>query len=174
MTTFDCIVCTETTPCRETVETTCSHRYCRTCITKLFDDFINESAFPPRCCNINIPLTLVQRFLTPDFRKRFRDKLVEHNDPNCTYCSVPTCSQYLFAKTAPSGANSRYCKRCARWTCIVCKKSHVPWVGCSADDEKVLQLGRERGWKQCPRCKHLIELAVGCYHIRYVPVSTNF
>ena len=165
--TLDCIACTEATPIPETIETPCSHNYCRACATKLFEDSLrDETLFPPRCCRTAIPLNLVQHFLNPDLNKRFLDKSIEHTDPNRTYCSNATCSRYLRAAGA-LGSNSRYCAQCFRWTCARCKKGHDPGTDCPDDDE-VLHLGKQAGWQRCSRCKNLVELTTGCNHITYV------
>lgn len=174
----ECVACTENTPEADAIRTSCSHSYCRTCVTKLFDDSLrDETLFPPRCCRNPIHLDLVQQFLDSAFTTRFEEKLVERQDTRRTYCAVPTCSKYLRASDTGRrtlGPASRFCEECNVWTCEGCKKAHTPGSPCP-EDEEVLRMGRQAGWKQCAKCRNLVELTVGCNHITYViiPSSTN-
>lgn len=165
---FECVACTEQTPETDTIQTSCSHSYCHTCATKLFQDSLrDETLFPPRCCRNTIPLNLMQQFLDPAFNTRFEQKLVERQDTYRTYCAKSTCSRYLRPPNtgrSTLGPASRFCAGCSLWTCEQCKKAHTPGSPCP-EDEEVLRIGRQAGWKQCARCRNLVELTVGCNHM---------
>lgn len=153
------------------VKTPCSHNYCRTCATKLFDDSLrDETLFPPRCCKMHIPIDLVQRFLPPGFARQFEERSIEMQDPRRTYCASKTCSKYLRAEVTGRSSlapASRYCESCHLWTCEQCRKSHNPGSPCP-EDEEVLRMGKRQGWKTCTRCKNLVELSMGCNHMMFV------
>ncbi|TVU19170.1 hypothetical protein EJB05_35306, partial [Eragrostis curvula] len=84
-----------------------------------------------------------------------------------------------FAKYALGDmAMRRKCVRCRGSFCLGCK---VPWhdgMTCSdfrskypdprPDGAKLQSLARQRLWRQCVRCKHVIELAAGCHHMTCV------
>lgn len=162
----ECLACTDRTPLPDSIQTPCSHRYCRDCASKLVQDATrDETLFPPRCCRTPIPISLVRHFLTAEVCRVFEEKLVEHNDPARTYCSNQTCSVYLRPAVAGRQQNGRFCGRCLIWTCSLCKKGHRPNVDCPDEDEEVLVLGQQEGWRSCPRCRNLIELTVGCNHM---------
>jgi hypothetical protein len=82
-----------------------------------------------------------------------------------------SCSKY----TAADAATLRKCVKCRGSFCISCK---VPWhdrMSCydykrryphaRPEDVKLQNLARQRLWRQCVKCKHMIELAEGCYHM---------
>jgi hypothetical protein len=85
-----------------------------------------------------------------------------------------SCSKY----TATDVATLRKCVKCRGSFCISCK---VPWhdrMSCydykrvyphaRPEDAKLQNLANQRLWRQCIRCKHMIELAEGCYHMTCV------
>ncbi|OAX82021.1 hypothetical protein ACJ72_03632 [Emergomyces africanus] len=124
----------------------------------------DETLFPPRCCRLPISLSQAQGFLGSELVQRFQEKLVEYNDPNRTYCSNPVCSIYLRPENHRlSVAN---CSDCKCRTCIICKKSAH-----SGDcvDEKLeqafLDLVQTEEWQHCFKCRSVVELGTGCYHI---------
>ncbi|KAH9911932.1 uncharacterized protein BXZ73DRAFT_82582 [Epithele typhae] len=60
------------------------------------------------------------------------------------------------------------CANCGARTCARRKLcEHPADRTCPAvDTERVLAIGRARGWKRCPACGHLIELMAGCSRVR--------
>ncbi|KAK3135933.1 hypothetical protein QOZ80_5BG0425500 [Eleusine coracana subsp. coracana] len=77
-----------------------------------------------------------------------------------------------------NAATLRKCVRCRGSFCIRCK---VPWhdkMTCyqykrryphaRPEDVKLQNLAKQRLWRQCIKCKHMIELAEGCYHMTCV------
>jgi hypothetical protein len=81
------------------------------------------------------------------------------------YCHLKTCSEFLGPATATRG--NLACPKCMSRTCSLCKAAtHGMFIPCkNAQDEEVLALGEQKGWKRCPACHTLIELAHGCYHM---------
>ncbi|TLS23785.1 uncharacterized protein PpBr36_06790 [Pyricularia pennisetigena] len=66
-------------------------------------DFINvarsstldESLYPPRCCQQRIPLDQNRIFLTPDLVGRFKAKEMELETSRKVYCHDPKCSTFV-------------------------------------------------------------------------------
>ncbi|KAH9910165.1 uncharacterized protein BXZ73DRAFT_59173, partial [Epithele typhae] len=78
---------------------------------------------------------------------------------------------FIFTKTVVAYT----CANCGARTCARCKlRAHTEGRTCPAvDTERVLAIGRARGWKRCPACGHLIELIAGCSCVR-CPCWQNF
>ncbi|EEQ92672.1 IBR domain-containing protein, variant [Blastomyces dermatitidis ER-3] len=162
---FDCTSCMESKVFFDIIETSCSHYYCRKCVRTLFEQsFSDESLFPPRCCREPISLSQACGFLGKQLAERFEEKLVEHNDANRTYCSNPVCSIYLPAKTFE--LNVATCRACQHTTCVLCKKTaHSGPCADEKSEDALLDLIQTEKWQQCFRCRSVVELRTGCYHI---------
>ncbi|KAK3118179.1 hypothetical protein QOZ80_9BG0695380 [Eleusine coracana subsp. coracana] len=102
--------------------------------------------------------------------KRCEISLVQQSQ--VTY--VESSSKY----TAADAATLRVCVKCRGSFCISCK---VPWHDrmicydykrsyphARPEDAKLQNLAKQRLWRQCIKCKHMIELAEGCYHMTCV------
>ncbi|OJD10832.1 hypothetical protein AJ78_08260 [Emergomyces pasteurianus Ep9510] len=162
---FDCTSCMESKVFFDIFEASCSHYYCQECIRSLYEQsFSDETLFPPRCCRQPISLSHARGFLGKELVQRFQEKLVEHNDPNRTYCSNPVCSIYL--RPDIFELNIGKCSACEHSTCLLCKKSAHSG---NCVDEKLeqafLDLVRTEEWQQCFKCRSVVELRTGCYHI---------
>lgn len=56
------------------------------------------------------------------------------------------------------------CHTCHARTCTLCKR--IAHDGPCLDEEtEIMELAKQSGWQQCPKCHHLIELNTGCNHI---------
>ncbi|KAI5123513.1 hypothetical protein M0805_006673 [Coniferiporia weirii] len=162
----DCIVCME--PIRgPAIKVPCGHHYDESCITELFTAATSdESLFPPRCCRREILLEQVKAYLKTSTLKLFEEKSLEFSTQVRLYCSNKTCSRFL----GPRGdaASNVVCPTCYSSTCALCSElGHPKEVPCKDDDaaQAVFALGRENGWQQCPGCRQLVELNIGCYHM---------
>ncbi|OCH96605.1 hypothetical protein OBBRIDRAFT_815867 [Obba rivulosa] len=148
-----------------TLTTPCGHSYDVSCIEAMFRmATVDESAFPPRCCQQTIPLADVRKHLPSRLVSNFETKSIEFSTPSRVYCHRAACSKFLGART-PDAA-SVACSACFAATCGSCTQEAHPGQGCSARlDQPVLALAKEQKWQRCPTCQHLVELTVGCYHI---------
>ncbi|KAG2025857.1 hypothetical protein GB937_002579 [Aspergillus fischeri] len=135
---YECAVCTELVPSTDIIPAPCSHTYCRICAVRLFQDSMtDETLFPPRCCRKEIPLSLVSGFLGLARSQQFEEKAIEFSDPHRTYCSNPSCSEYIFPYSVSSYIGT--CSHCSSRTCMRCKKpAHEG--DCPDEDEELLQL----------------------------------
>jgi IBR (half RING finger) domain-containing protein len=164
---LDCAACMDSKPISDMVKVPCSHHYCRPCAVRLFEESItDESLFPPRCCRQVIPLSVVRGFLGFKLVNQFEAISVERNDPYRTYCANPACSAYIFPDMVKLYVGT--CTSCLDSTCTLCKK--LAHEGYCRDDEReqVLEMARTEGWRQCFKCRNMIELGVGCNHITSV------
>ncbi|KAM0170241.1 hypothetical protein ACHAPF_009224 [Botrytis cinerea] len=163
-----CVICRDEISFCEAarVPGSCRHEYCRTCLEQLFHlSMSDESLFPPRCCNEPITVASVRLFLTGDIVRAFDEKRIEFESPNRTYCCFKSCSAFI----PPSKIinNVATCEGCGTQTHTLCKlEAHIG--DCSNDTalQEVLDLARDRGWQRCFSCWGMVELEVGCNHMK--------
>lgn len=160
----ECVACGDDFPPSGLFRSPCSHEYCRECLVGLVQASLHdESLFPPRCCGQHIPITTSQWF-SQELVDKFNAKKLEHDTPNRTYCSVPTCSTFIPPVFVANEV--AHCPKCKLYTCTYCKAGYHPGV-CEEDisAQKLLKLAADNGWQSCNACRRLVELNFGCYHI---------
>ena len=155
-----------------TLQPTCSHRYCRPCITRMFECSVNSNGcFLPRtCCGKVIPVWLVSGCLGEDMTKRLKERMAEYKDPRKTYCFNASCARYL--APSPRHDRSRACSHCLQSTCTSCKgpshqgrcDSNVSTVRDNGTKE-FLKLAKKEKWRNCPGCHRMVERYEGCQHL---------
>ncbi|CZR48791.1 uncharacterized protein FPRO_03888 [Fusarium proliferatum ET1] len=162
--TQECIACNDRFPPLALSKAPCSHDYCRECLLSLTRSSLqDETLFPPRCCGQNIPIEQ-GRWFSPELVGQFQAKKLEFETPNRTYCSEPSCS--TFVPPAFVSGDSATCPKCSRKTCTHCKgPNHLGVCPSDTASQQVLQLAAQNGWQQCYKCRKLVELNYGCYHI---------
>lgn len=143
----------------------CGHFYDLKCLTDLFRSTLNdESLFPPRCCKEPFVFHDVRRYFDHELAVAFETKSIEFSVVNRVYCRRPTCSAFLGAAT--DVAKPLSCAECLWSTCGHCKDAAHGTTPCSANqDETVLALAEQKGWKRCPGCHRIVELVMGCHHM---------
>lgn len=162
-----CIICGDDKDFFEVLRVPCNHEYCRTCLESLFSrSMIDESLFPPKCDQQEIPLEWVRLFISGDLAKAFEAKYDELSTKDRTYCHEPTCSTFI-----PNESFEELiarCPRCRKTTCVECKNpSHAG--DCPDDDalRQLIQTADDKQWQRCYACKAIVELEQGCNHMRY-------
>ncbi|KAL8870688.1 MAG: hypothetical protein Q9174_003327 [Haloplaca sp. 1 TL-2023] len=152
---------------KEVVEVPCKHIYCRDCLRQLFTAAtIDETLFPPRCCRQEIPLSLIADCLVPNLMRTFHEKAIEFTTVDRTYCHVPQCAAFIAPTQVEQGVGQCSKPGCGLTTCTKCKKkAHLGTCSAENEFEDTLQLGQEAGWQRCEKCRMMIELDMGCYHI---------
>lgn len=159
----------------------CLHRYCFSCMRKHTEAKLHQGKLP-QCphegCKSELEIETCKEFLNPELYDIMISRIKEASIPPSekVYCPFSRCSA-LMSKTEVQdhAANSsitgmRKCIKCHRLFCINC---NVPWhdnITCSnymqpEHDAKLKSLATRQQWRQCIKCKNLIELAEGCYHI---------
>lgn len=160
-----CVSCQEI---ERVVELPCEHTYCHDCIRQLFDNaVVDEDLFPPRCCRQPVPIEFVRYFLGPIITAQFQAKTVEYQTPDRTYCHEPSCATFIRPNciSGPLGICPRL--GCGQRTCTMCKnEAHTGDCRLDATSEDVVRLAQDLGWQRCHQCLNLVELRIGCNHIR--------
>ncbi|KZT74814.1 hypothetical protein DAEQUDRAFT_771559 [Daedalea quercina L-15889] len=163
-----CVFCRDQIAGTE-IHAPCGHFWDTHCLVELFRAATtDETLFPPRCCQKSFVLKEVQQYLGAGLLSTFKAISAEFGTANRVYCHRPTCSAFICAATETSSV--QVCPRCLSQTCGRCKEqAHL--VGADALFGALwvvvmfLALAKQEGWARCPGCKHLVELAYGCYHM---------
>lgn len=165
----ECSACGDESPATDTLDAPCTHPYCKACIIDLFTkSMIDESLFPPRCCQLPIPLDQARTFLSADAAALFEAKQIEFTTTDRTYCWEPTCSTFISPNTWYYNWGLARCPQCHRLTCTKCKaKFHLG--GCPEDavTQQILDMATQDGWKRCFNCRRMVEILHGCNHMTY-------
>lgn len=171
----------------------CLHSFCLSCIVQHAVVKVQAGQVPVRCphvgCNKTLDLAQCQTILSPKWFDLLNKRIIEVNMPESerVYCPFPKCSALMNRKdllASIDGASSSTlllatpsrCVECIRMFCVECR---VPWhtaMSCQqyqqlppnlrdAQDAKLYQLAENHKWQRCKKCKRMIELAEGCYHM---------
>ncbi len=143
-----------------------NHAYCRTCLIDLFKASLTDTTlFPPRCCGIRIPLSACVRLCPPKLIEQYKNKQVELAAHNPIYCSNRFCAQFIGPKNA--AADVATCPVCKTTTCVVCKNpSHKGLCPEDSTVQLLMDVAGRNNWQRCYKCRTMVELLVGCYHMR--------
>ncbi|KAL6875668.1 hypothetical protein ACP4OV_013181 [Aristida adscensionis] len=174
----------------------CAHRFCFSCMkehvkVKLLNGML--PACPHDGCTTKLTVEGSKVFLSPQLLDIMVERIKEGQIPPTQkiYCPYPKCSALMSLgelinpmqessskHTIADAATLRKCLKCRGSFCIRCK---VPWhyrMTCydyrrrhphaRPDDARLQNLAQQQLWRQCVRCKHMIELAEGCYHMTCV------
>ncbi|KAI9046193.1 IBR domain protein [Aspergillus affinis] len=161
----ECIACTETVPDADIVTVPCSHRYCRTCITQIFEDGLKAGAsWPPHCCEILIPVPHVHSYIGSILSQQAVQKNAEDADRKRTCCAGEDCGLYVPPQFRKD--KTRQCTKCKTKTCTTCKR--LAHRGKCHPDGLLRKLARKKGWRRCQSCGHMIERSGGCSDMTYV------
>ncbi|SCO85803.1 uncharacterized protein FRV6_09930 [Fusarium oxysporum] len=170
--TKECICCEEMFPIMTVQQVPCEHDYCCPCLIRTFElSLTSPWQFPPDCCDEEIPLRVIEQHLPENVVQRYREKLVEHETRDRTYCSNRQCLKFIPPKNISDSGEPCYrdeeqCTACNEITCTNCKnKAHTGACEQQVEREQALALAESEGWKRCARCGHLIERNGGCTHL---------
>ncbi|KAJ0476775.1 putative transcription factor C2H2 family [Helianthus annuus] len=132
----------------------CTHRYCYSCIKQHVEVKLLHGVLP-KCphegCGNELKIESCEKFLTLKFTEMMRQRLKEDSIPVTEkfYCPYPKCSSLM----VPWHENL---------SCVEYKRRNpTPLV----EESKLKNLAARNLWRQCIKCKHMIELAAGCYHM---------
>lgn len=143
---------------------TCNHLHHKACIERMFEVASRAPFSVARCCEA-VTLDQVQDILPADLMARVRKtRRVALARDREVYCHVATCSKLLAGQR---GERKRAkCEGCGAETCREClAKGHEGTCSANPEFQGVLALAEKKGWRACPWCRRLVELAEGCLHI---------
>lgn len=81
-TTGECTSCFDDLPISDLVKLSCTHNYCKPCLTTLILTALqNESAFPPKCCLSEIPPATIIIPLDNKQQELYKEKSAEYSIP---------------------------------------------------------------------------------------------
>ncbi|XP_010431010.1 PREDICTED: probable E3 ubiquitin-protein ligase rbrA [Camelina sativa] len=179
-----CVICLEETMVdRMFFVGKCLHRYCFPCVNQ-FVEVKLQNGTVPTCldneCKLELSLKYCSKVLKPKVIQMWKHKMKEDSIPVAEriYCPYLNCST-LMSKTAISRSdqsNDAACVKCAGLFCIDCKVPSHSGLSCTEyqelhpytlvdDDLKLKSLAQNQKWRQCVKCRHLIELNLGCNHM---------
>ncbi|KAL5711272.1 RBR-type E3 ubiquitin transferase [Ranunculus cassubicifolius] len=168
----------------------CLHRYCLSCMKQHAEVKLLHGIIP-RCphedCDTELNIQVCRKFLSTKFLNIMNERIKESSIPvtEKVYCPYPKCS-VLMSKTEVlpymnevfKGIERTAIRKCVKCYGLFCVNCNVPWHSgwnCSeykrlnpnpsAGDAKLKSLATTESWRQCLKCKHMIELADGCFHI---------
>jgi E3 ubiquitin-protein ligase RNF144 len=163
-----CCACMEVVASKDTLTLACqpeAHTYCRPCLVGLFTSaLVDTTLFPPRCCKVPIPLDTCRAMLPKELIKDFDLKIEELATPNPTYCSKAECAKFIRAKEVK--AETGTCVYCKEKTCTRCKcAAHKGLCPADLHVQLLMDFANRSRWQQCTKCKNMVELATGCFHM---------
>ena len=79
------------------------------------------------------------------------------------YCPRPSCGAFVdLDHINVEETTTLPCPSCMTGLCLKCKSSsHIGPCQTKTIDNQMRQLADANGWKECPKCHHLIELKSG-------------
>ncbi|CAL2264760.1 unnamed protein product [Prunus armeniaca] len=183
-----CLICFEDTPIARMFSIgTCLHKYCLACMKHHVEVNLQSGILaqcPHKDCKCEVNIITCKNFLSPELADVMIERIKESSIPvtEKVYCAFPTCSALMskkevleHTKTSFVSEGGRKCMKCQRYFCVNCK---VPWhydMSCYdyqrsetyslAEEQLLKSLAMKKLWRQCSKCKHMVELDSGCYHI---------
>ena len=157
---------------REELVRECEHGYCNTCLQAAFKAALGSRA-PFKCCKKALQIRDCLG-LTDEFTMEYEEMMLELSTPNPLFCSNTKCAKFVPPRLIVGDVAT--CEKCSKKTCRHCKKKIHPGSFCAEDKETeaVKVLAKEKGWKMCPGCNHLIERSRGCLHMICSRCQTAF
>jgi hypothetical protein len=166
-----CASCMDDIPPTDVAHLPCKHDYCGDCVLQLFStSLVDETLFPPRCCQQPIPPVNFIAFLTPELIESYEKKKQERETTDPTYCSDPSCAAFMRPENITGDCAT--CPDCKKVTCTMCK-APAHEGDCPADEglQKLLELAKDAGWQRCSSCKAMVSITVGCNHMKFVALN---
>lgn len=190
----NCSICLEVTDCSQMFSILgCGHRFCFSCMRQHVEVKLRQGMLPgcPHLgCSIMLDVECCRTFVPPRLLEIMCQRIKEGSIPpnEKVYCPYPRCSALMSTSEAiplqlysTSKPNTRdnygltKCIKCGGYFCINCK---VPWhdtMSCyeykrsnphlRTEDVRLQSLAKQKLWRQCEKCNHMIELAEGCFHM---------
>ncbi|XXG97438.1 hypothetical protein Hte_003739 [Hypoxylon texense] len=155
-----CTYCLDTVDVDRIVTLACGHEMERRCL-RIFFQSATLAGTPARCCDAELPLQLAEGLLDAEQLRDYRLVLYEQTVEDRTYCHARGCSCFLLPETY-AGSGEATCPNCGAATCTACKG---PAHDGDCPRDEALEQALAQGYKQCPRCRVVVEHYDGCYYV---------
>eukprot|EP00884_Botryococcus_braunii_P011603 jgi/Botrbrau1/20443/Bobra.145_2s0008.2 len=156
--------------------------FCNCCLLQLAEAASKDSSLLPLSLNgeaIDQGLADLVLVNQPATLQSFRERLEEKTAANKMYCMRPKCSKLInLDKIGPASGAQITCPGCGDLLCGHCRSQWHTGYTCRQyqalpDHEKVSEedrataeiLRHAEGFQQCSRCKMMVELEQGCFHM---------
>ncbi|CAH2047620.1 unnamed protein product [Thlaspi arvense] len=159
----------------------CYHQFCVECVKKHIEVRLLEGTIP-RCphyqCESKLTLRSCASLLTPKVRALWARMIQDESIPvtDRVYCPNLRCSALMsrteISKSTEQDGSMRCCFKCGKPFCISCIvswHSNLSWDDYkrlgpypTTNDMLLKVLANQEKWRQCRKCKHMIELSEGC------------
>lgn len=159
----------------------CGHMFCSECVKRHIEVSLLQGSLitcPSYRCKSKLTYGSCVNILTPKVKEMWIQRMGEDSIPvtDRVYCPNPTCSALMSVTELDQLTGSkRCCVKCGESFCIKCK---VPWhdnLSCkrykklhsnrTTNDKQLNELANQESWRQCSKCKHMIELTQGCVRV---------
>ena len=167
-TTIQCASCDDHFSAENLWKAPCGHHYCVPCLEFLHEAAMtDETLYPPRCCQRPMLWADIKAMINENLATSFEKKQEELDTlpDQRTYCVDAKCPVFIGAKDIANDVAT--CPVCKKTTCTMCKEIAHQDGDCLADEalDQTLTLASDRGWKRCGKCRRVIDLTFGCYHM---------
>lgn len=163
-----CYSCQEdlNTPNTNPIHLPCNHAYCPECFEHLFRSGLTSiSSFPPSCCNQPIDFNTHKSHLSDELIRQYLTMLETKLTNTEIPCATPACKHktkhyHIFDEWGICpGCLSSTCGRCHQLQDAHQIQSINSQRTCpppEIEDETLLRLASQRGWRACPHCGHMV------------------
>lgn len=177
---FECGICFETLPIFDIFHgMSCPHKFCTQCMDTYIEGSTHAGEVPIPCPDPACKEGNGGGFLHPEDCKKsidfsvfcsWSDQLTENAIPPSLriYCPNRECKIMLETTCANKTPSKALCPACNSLMCMACglywSTDGSSQHDCAEGAEAMLKkkLASEHQWKQCPRCKMLVEKSMGC------------
>ena len=162
----NCTSCVEPFVTESMLLAPCKHAYCRTCIARWVEMFVDRaSEIPSICCSLPISAEGLAPYVSLELLSQFTAKQDEIQDALTIRCAGEGCGTRI-----PPGevqGDKGHCAICKHVTCRHCGRKWHEGETCEEGQgrQMVQWLAEWEGWQSCYNCHMIVGMTVGCNHI---------
>ena len=168
----ECTSCFDDLPVKTLTQLSCTHYYCKACLSTLVMTSIQaETSYPPKCCLSKLPTATIVTVLDSKQMEIYKNKAAEYAVPvqDRWYCPNSTsCGKWIPPSKHRLRSSVERCPHCSTRICPACRgTAHAKRSDCPTDDglDAAIALAESHGWRKCNQCKTFVERREGCLHM---------